>query len=116
MASHLKLPMLLKSCILTPSPPILTPDGETEYFDILAGILQGDTLAPFLFIIVIVYIMHVSVDTMKENGLLYQPKRSSRYPALHITDADFADDIALLSDNLANAQALNQQQTALVSI
>ena len=58
---------------------ILTPDGETEHFSILAGILQGDTLAPFLFIIVIDYIMRVSVDTMKENGLLYQPRRSSRY-------------------------------------
>ena len=85
---------------------ILTPDGETEHFDILAGILQGDTLAPFLFIIVIDYVMRVSVDTMKENGLLYQPRKSSRYPALHITDADFADDIALLADNLTNAQAL----------
>ena len=42
----------------------------------------------------------------KENVLLYQPRRSSLYPALHITDTDFADDIALLSDNLANAQAL----------
>ena len=52
------------------------------------------------------YIMRVSVNTMKENGLLYQPRRSSRYPALLITDANFADDIALLSDNLANAQAL----------
>ena len=50
--------------------------------------------------------MRVSVDTMKENGLLYQRRRSSRYPALHITDFNFADDIALLSDNLANAQAL----------
>ena len=50
--------------------------------------------------------MHVSVDTMKENGFLYQPRKSSRYPALHITDADFADDIALLADNLPNAQAL----------
>ena len=26
---------------------VLTPDGETDSFDILAGILQGDTLAPF---------------------------------------------------------------------
>ena len=85
---------------------ILTPDGETEHFDILAGILQGDTLAPFLFIIVIDYVMRISVDTMKENGFLYQPRKSSRYPALHITDADFADDIALLADNLPNAQAL----------
>ena len=43
---------------------------------------------------------------MKESGLLYQPRKSSRHPALYITDADFADDIALLSDNLAGAQAL----------
>ena len=26
---------------------IVTPDGETELFDITAGVLQGDTLAPF---------------------------------------------------------------------
>ena len=38
---------------------IITPDGETESFDILSGILQGDTLAPFLFIIVIDYIMYL---------------------------------------------------------
>ena len=27
------------------------PGGDTEYFDILAGVLQGDTLAPYLFIV-----------------------------------------------------------------
>ena len=85
---------------------VLTPDGETDQFDILAGILQGDTLAPFLFIIVIDYIMRTSIDTINGKGLQYQPRRSSRYPALHITDADFADDIALLSDSLTNAQTL----------
>ena len=26
-------------------------DGDTDYFDIVVGILQGDTLAPYLFII-----------------------------------------------------------------
>ena len=26
-------------------------DGDTEYFDIVAGVLQGDTLAPYFFII-----------------------------------------------------------------
>ena len=26
-------------------------DGDTEYFDIVAGVLHGDTLAPYLFII-----------------------------------------------------------------
>ena len=85
---------------------VLTPDSETEPFEILAGILQGDRLAPFLLIIVIDHIMQTSVDSMKEGGLLYQPRKSSRRPALYITDADFADDIALLSDNLTDAQAL----------
>ena len=27
---------------------VRSPDGDTEYFDIVAGILQGDTLAPYL--------------------------------------------------------------------
>ena len=26
-------------------------DGNTDYFDIVPGVLQGDTLAPYLFII-----------------------------------------------------------------
>ena len=50
--------------------------------------------------------MRTSVDTINEKGFQYQPRRSSRHPALHITDAFFADDIALLSDNLENAQVL----------
>ena len=28
-----------------------SPDGDTTYFDIVAGVLQGDTLIPYLFII-----------------------------------------------------------------
>ena len=30
---------------------VRSPDGDTEYFDIVAGVLQGDTLAPYIFII-----------------------------------------------------------------
>ena len=39
------------------SAKVITPDGETETFSILAGVLQDDTLAPYLFVIVIDYIM-----------------------------------------------------------
>ena len=35
---------------------VWSPDGDTEYFDIVAGVLQGDTLAPYLFIICLDYI------------------------------------------------------------
>ena len=30
---------------------VRSPDGDTDYFDIVAGILQGDTLPPYLLII-----------------------------------------------------------------
>ena len=30
---------------------VRSPDGDSEYFDIAAGVLQGDTLSPYLFII-----------------------------------------------------------------
>ena len=35
---------------------VVTPDGNGEEFDIRAGVMQGDTLAPFLFIIVLEYV------------------------------------------------------------
>ena len=30
---------------------VRSPDGDTDYFDIVAGVQRGDTLAPYLFII-----------------------------------------------------------------
>ena len=85
---------------------ILTPDGETPPFPIKAGILQGDTLAPFLFILVVDYVLRMSVDTINDKGFQLHPRRSSRHPAVYLTDADFADDIALVSSCLENAQDL----------
>ena len=43
-------------------------DGDTEYFDIVAGVLQGDTLAPYLFIICLDYVFRTSIDKIRENG------------------------------------------------
>ena len=43
-------------------------DGDTDYFDIVAGMLQGDTLAPYIFIICLDYVLRRSIDKMKENG------------------------------------------------
>ena len=30
---------------------VCSPDGDTDYFDIVTGVLQGDTLAPYQFVI-----------------------------------------------------------------
>ena len=43
---------------------------------------------------------------MKENGFKLSKERSRRYPARTVTDADYADDIALLANAPAQAEAL----------
>ena len=43
------------------------PDWDTEYIDIVAGVLQGDTLAPYLFIICLDYVLRTSIDKIREN-------------------------------------------------
>ena len=75
---------------------VRSPDGDTEYFDIVAGVLQRDTLAPYLFIICLDYVLRTSIDKIRENGFELTKKRSRRYPAKTITDADYTDDVALL--------------------
>ena len=71
---------------------VRTPDGNTEYFDIVAGVLQGDTLAPYLFIIYLDYVLRTSIDKIREKGFELTKKRSRRFPAKTVTDADYADD------------------------
>ncbi len=73
-------------------------DGDTQYFDIVAGVLQGDTLAPYLFIICLDYVLRTSIDKIRENGSELTKKRSKRYPAKTITDTDYVDDIAILAN------------------
>ena len=85
---------------------VRSADGDTDYFDIVAGVLQGDTLAPYLFIICLEYILRTSIDNIRENGFILTKKRSRRYPAKTITDADYADGIALLTNTPNQAETL----------
>ena len=89
---------------------VRSPHGDTEYFDIEAGVLQGDTLAPYLFIICLDYEVRTSIDKIRENSFELTKKRSRRYPAKTITDTDYADDIAIL------ANTHNQVETLLHSL
>ena len=83
---------------------VRSPDGDTEYFDIVSGVLKGVTLAAYLFIICLDYVLRTSIDKIKENGLELTKKRSRRYPAKTITDADYAGDIAILANTLSQAE------------
>ena len=54
---------------------VRSPDGDTDYFNIVAGVLQRDTLAPYLFIICLEYMFRMSVDKMKDNGFKLSRKK-----------------------------------------
>ena len=85
---------------------VRSPDGDTEYVNIIAGVLQGDTLAPYLFIICQDYVLRTSIDKIRENSFELTKKRSRRYPTKTITDADYADDIAILANTPNQAETL----------
>ena len=98
------------------SAQVLTPDGETSFFDILAGIFQGDTLAPFLFIIVLDYALREAFKISdSECGIVIEPRRSLRHPEIRIRDLAYADDIALLNKSIQLAENLlhSVEQSAL---
>ena len=83
-----------------------SPDGDTDYFDIVTGVLQGDTLVPYLFIICVDYVLRTSIDKIKENGFELTKKRSRRYPAKTITNTNYADDIAILANTPIQSETL----------
>ena len=93
------------------SAKVINPDGETDEFSIKAGVLQGD-------IVVLDHYLRTAIDGREEDlGFTIKPRQSRRVGPLNITDLDFADDIALLSDTAEQAQKiLNRDETAALHV
>ena len=79
------------------------PDGDTDNFDIVSGVLQGDTLVPYQFIICLDYVLRTSAHLMREKGFKLAKERIRRYPVQTIMDVDYADNIALLANSPGQA-------------
>ena len=92
---------------------LLALNGDTDFFNIVTGVLQGDILAPYLFVICLNYVLWISIDLIKENSLTLKT-RSRWYPAETMTDADYANDLVLLANTPAQAKCLlhGLEQTA----
>ena len=86
---------------------VVTVNGKIyNKFAVLTGVLQGEVFAPFLFILVMDYVM---LRGERQFGFEYRRPtgtRSRGEPARRIIDLDFADDIVLLENyiDLANQQ------------
>ena len=87
------------------------PDSDTDFFDVVAGVFQGDTLASYMFIICLDYELRTSIDLKKKKkkkkkkGLIFKNTRSWPYPAETMT-ADYADELALPSNTTDQAESL----------
>lgn len=88
---------------------VIVEGRSSKEFDVTTGVLQGDTLAPLLFVIVIDYVMKNAVQDSAterdEHGFLTNEREGSKTwtkfskPPTYIYDLDFADDIALLENS-----------------
>ena len=72
---------MIKLCYENLKAKVKSVDRETDYFKIHAGVMQGDTLAPFLFILVLDHAMTKAINGRElELGLTLQKRQSSRNP------------------------------------
>jgi hypothetical protein len=77
---------------------VKTESGATDFFRIDTGVRQGCILSPFLFLLVVDFVMR---DATREQQVGIPWTDQTR-----LTDLDFADDIALLADSYPALQAL----------
>ena len=83
---------------------VLSLDGEADLFRIQAGILQGNNLAPFLFVLIVEYAMRQAIDGHVEQlGFEITPQKSQQHPAIKVADMLFADDVTFLSEETDQA-------------
>ena len=57
------------------------PDGNTNFFNIVPGVLRENTLVPYMFIICLDYVLWTSIDLIKENGFTLNKAKSRWCPA-----------------------------------
>ena len=69
---------------------VKSPDGDTEYFQIFARVMQGYTLGPFLFVILLDYAMRQAIEGKEEQlSFTLHRKQSRRVYANAISDLDW---------------------------
>ena len=93
-----KIIKAIMSLYINTKAKVLTPEGTTLEFLTNLGILQGDVLAPLIFIIVLDFILRLAIG----------PRDGFQVGNNNIADFDFADDIAAVTNSIAENGRLCQ--------
>ena len=56
---------------------VCSPDGGTDFFDIVSRVLQEDTLVLYLFILYLHYILWTTIDLIKNKIVSYWKKQEA---------------------------------------
>ena len=77
---------------------VSTELGPTEWFKTTSCVLQGDTLSPYLFIVLLDYALKKTLQD--DVGFVVRKRNGSRHPAIYIGVLAYADDICLLTESI----------------
>ena len=85
---------------------ICLPNRDTVFFDIVAVVLYGDTLTPYLSILCLDYILRTSIDLIKMNSHLKR-QEADDISQKTMTDTDFVNEQAYLANTPAQGWISN---------
>ena len=87
---------------------VSSPDGDTDFFDIVAGVLQWESIG-CISVHNLPRLYTLNINRSNERKWPYTKNaRTRRYPAQTTMDADYADDIVLLANRPNQAKSLLQ--------
>ena len=94
---------------------VSTELGPTEWFKTTSGVLQGDTLSPYLFIVQLDYALKKTLQD--DVGFVVRKRNGRRHPAIYIGVLTYADDICLLAESIDGGEcSLHRLETSAAEI
>ena len=81
---------------------VSTELGPAEWFKTTSGVLQGDTLSPYLFIFLLDYALKKTLQD--DVGFVVRKRNGRRHPAIYIGVLACTDDICLLAESIDDVE------------
>ena len=82
---------------------VRSSDSDSDFFEIVAGILKGFTLTPYMFIICLNCELQTLIGLIIESAFTVNKTGNRAYLIETMTNADYVDDLVLLINTPAQA-------------